>query len=855
MPPSVLPPKTIPGKGPNLTPFPAPDPEASKMAEMAELTDADFEHIFAPLAASEEEDAIVAPRKKSIPQVKMSLPPSPVNEQILHDASMGVGAGAAMISSAPATISDRDERYDETILLAMRKDEALNPADRKMLEKYHGLRREPGKARIRYTLSKNCEDHNLGRLMPEHALGLQGMRFDVRNALAHKYYWDIDIENAHYNIALSWCKRYGLKCEAIQHYITNRKACLETVSSDRWFAKVAFIKILYGGDISLYDPLISEPTGASSSESIHFQMTLRDEVQVLAEFVWIRHPQFHKVKSGKEGKPLNKQSNNHFKLLSLLFQREERSCLLALDAYLSAMGRTMSVLIHDGGLVTKLEGELEFPTALLRGGEDAIAKATGYSLVLTNKPMVSHYTPPTITGDAYAVMKADFDRTHFMVGSILNCLIEDGTRQEMKWGDAMIQYANLTIPEMEETAKGDLKIKMRPFMPKWLADKERPSFIKCDFVPNRAKCPASVYNLFHGFEAETLAPIPEEEVAALIQPILYHMDRLTSGHADHFLKWLANLFQNPDVKSDTSILFRDMGGLLFEGGGTGKNLFFDWIGRKILGSDYYVVVGDNSTLYSSFNSVFEGKLLVFVEEAAGKDNHSNTDRLQSKITSRKTIVNKKCVAEREMNDYARYCFGSNNANPLPSKGGMSRRQWMFDSDTTHRGDKAYFEALVTAMDDPRVQRAFFQFLMATPTWKSPIEFFTHRPITDTYIHIRQMNAPLHHKWLCHELRRGTLPKDESSRALYHRFKEWALASGERKADTMPTETAFGKLMNEAYAEEEGLLMEAPSVTRKSGGLMLRTFDIPKLIRGLVQLHFLREGEIKVEENGDLIEHA
>jgi hypothetical protein len=333
------------------------------------------------------------------------------------------------------------------------------------------------------------------------------------------------------------------------------------------------------------------------------------------------------------------------------------------------------------------------------------------------------------------------------------------------------------------------------------------------------------------------------------------MERLTSGHGGLFVKWLANLFQNPDIKSDTSVLFRDMGGLLFEGGGTGKNLFFDWLGRKILGSDYYVVVGDNSVLYSQFNSVFEGKLLAFVEEAAGKDNHSNIDRLQSKITSRKTIINKKCVAEREMNDFTRYCFGSNNANPLPSKGGMARRQWMFDSDTTHRGDKAYFEALVAAMDDPRVQRAFYQFLMSVPTWKSPIEFFTNRPITDTYIHVRQMNAPLHYKWLCYELRRGSLPNDESSRTLYNRFKGWALESGERKADTMPSETAFGKLMNEAYTEEEGVALDAPCVVRKSGGLMLRTFDIPKLVAGLVKLHFLREGEVRLGGDGALIEHV
>ena len=44
-------------------------------------------------------------------------------------------------------------------------------------------------------------------------------------------------------------------------------------------------------------------------------------------------------------------------------------------------------------------------------------------------------------------------------------------------------------------------------------------------------------------------------------------------------------------------------------------------------------------MYGDFNSQFEGKLLVIVEEASSKENHGNNDILKSKITSKKINVN------------------------------------------------------------------------------------------------------------------------------------------------------------------------------------------------------------------------
>jgi hypothetical protein len=299
------------------------------------------------------------------------------------------------------------------------------------------------------------------------------------------------------------------------------------------------------------------------------------------------------------------------------------------------------------------------------------------------------------------------------------------------------------------------------------------------------------------------------------------------------------------VKSEVGLLFRDKNGLLHEGGGTGKNLFLEWLGMQLLGEKYFITIDDNSVIYGSFNSIFEGKLVVFVEETDGKDNHGNVDKLKSKITKKRAPIRKKMVAEYEVNDYG--------DNPLPIRQG-DRRFAMYDVDKTYRGDKTYFDALVEAMDNRRARVAFYQYLMALPTYKKPIEFQLARPITDAYIDIRQMNAPAHMKWLRYEMRRATLPEEATTSSLYALFVNW-YKNGNRDADRLMKENAFARLMNEAFViegePELGMVALGESAHTMKG--TVRRFDFKKVIEGMEKLHLLKKGECAVDENGRLVQ--
>lgn len=739
------------------------------------------------------------------------------------------------------TTTMRMERYDEDVMKQMLRDDTICHEDRKRLSAYYTRKMGAGQVSVAYIYGKGCEENKLGRLYPMKGIGLQSFPRIIRDPLFKKYYWDLDVDNCHYRIALATAKEIGVKHTAIEHYINNREDCLRSISDDRDVGKTQFLRTLYGGDISLYDPLIKDVPTTVKPEGLVFLRTLQAEIATLMENVWLRNTKYHNLKTADKTNKMvamDKKHNGKASLMSLLFQTIEKEILDKIDEKLAELGRVMGVLIHDGGCVEKLDGEIEFPDDVRMKVEEAVSEAMGYPLPLKIKPMAMVYTPKAIKGVLYADMKAKFEKKNFVLGSQIYSIL-DGDKHEMrKYSDAKIKFANWKYEDINEEGKKVLA----PFLPKWIEDPTRLEYDRIEFEPNLEICPSRVYNLFDGFEAEKLTvDVADDEIAGLIAPLIYHIETLTKGNQEYVLRWLANLIQAPHIKSDTAIFIRDTGGLLYEGGGTGKNLLLDWFGNKIIGEKYYLVVGDNKTLYGDFNSKYEGKLLVFVEEASGKDNHQNADKLKSKITGRKQTVNKKGVAEYDVGDYTRWLFSSNNPNPLPITKN-DRRSGVFDTDPKHRKDKVYFDKLVLAMDDPKVQKAFYLYLKTRETWATPIDFQNNVPITEAYVDVRRINAQPHLKWIVHELKRGTLQSEGLASEYYRRFKEWySSMAGERSPDRILSQTAFGKLIKEGCVD---------SATHGVNGTTYR-IDYERLIKGLVDLHLLSEGEAQVN-NGVLV---
>ncbi|RZK02092.1 MAG: hypothetical protein EOO46_18760, partial [Flavobacterium sp.] len=662
------------------------------------------------------------------------------------------------------------ERFDEDVMHAMVKDDRFSKKDRFRLSEYNKKRRNGGEQLVVYGFGKEVASHKLGRLYPQYGIGLQSYRWDMRNPLAAKHYWDIDVENAHYCIAETYCKRFGIKHDSISHYVNNRNECLSMVSSNRKKAKTEFLKVLYGGDIKLYNEDYEEIDGVTKQEGNDILYRIKNEMDELSDKLWKVNPEYHSIKTIKDGKmqALSKVYNGKYSLLSILFQTEERKLIMYFDYLLLINGRQMDIPIHDGGYVKKLENETEFPQGLLHFCSHEMTKKFNCNIRVTQKQIVHYYEIPQVKKSVYEDEKEKFEKEYYYVGDTFLKILGNGEFEYVNERNLNTRMSNVTFEDEWEDSSGKKRTRIVPFLSKWLSDPKRKRYERADFIPDRKSCPDNVYNLFNGFAAEKIdrdevlkeeTPITPQarinnEMRAIFA-IRRHIGYITGGYVDPFLKYCAHIVQHPERKTEMNILLRDTGGFMAEGGGTGKNVFLEWFGNEILGEKYTYVVGDNKELYGAFNSQFESKLLVIVEEAQSKENHENFDILKARTTCQKLNINKKNVPVYSVRDKTNTIFCSNNRNPLPTRQG-NRRIQAFDCDVSMRGDTAYFTKLVALLKKPSTKYYFFNYLKKYKTYDSPIMFQTNIPKTKVYRELRYLNAPKHFKWLASRIKDGLL---------------------------------------------------------------------------------------------------
>jgi hypothetical protein len=683
------------------------------------------------------------------------------------------------------------EHFDEENMKHLLTDELFNRGDRTRLSAYNKHRTSGSSVSVLYKLAAGCEEHKLGRIFPVDGLGLQAFRFDMRNPLAYKFYWDIDIENAHYVFAEKFADKYDLDHEHITYYIDHRNECLELVSNTRKKAKTEFLKVLYGGDITLYNDKYTEVDGDIKQEGLSFLHKLKKEVNELMYAVWEQHSHLHKIKVGKDKIPMHKKPNCKASLMSLLLQTEERKVLMYLDHLLSERGRKMAVFIHDGGYIEKLNSsEKEFPPEIMEECSRLITEKFKYRVKITQKPITYDWKPSNPRLTEYEERKKEFEKNHCMIGSRIASIQLDNTLEFYKVADMRNrQLNNHYMVYNEEKEKKEQKY----FFDEWMRDPNRLTYDRADFIPDKSKCSPKIYNLFRGFNAEKMeCDVDEEQKKNVIERIKKHLDDLTSGYSEWLLKWMANIIQHPMNKSEQGVLLRDQSNLLKQGGGSGKNLFIDWFACEVIGEEYYHAVDDNSEIYREFNAQFQGKLLVTVNEADSKDNHANNDFLKAKITSKKTSVNKKGIDVYTTRDYTNYIFCSNNTNPIPIK--LSDRRFVaFDVRSSHRGDNEYFTDLHNMLYTKEAKWCFYKYLKdEVETYKTPIEFQVYRPITPCYKNLIRLNAPVPNKWIISLLYEGCL-SNKSIDTLYKDFRKWCKDNREGEESNMSL-TKFGCLL-------------------------------------------------------------
>ena len=577
----------------------------------------------------------------------------------------------------PSSHIVKKELFDTNIMKSILSDERFANVDRALLKKYYKGRKGPNETTVVYNYGKGYEISQFGRIYPDRGLGLANFSREIRNPLTAKYYLDVDIENAHYVIALRLAKEHGLKHEAMEYYISNRVSCLASVSSDRVIAKTAFLKILYGGDITLHDigdANVQEPEG-----DLSFLHTLKSEIDKLMDALWSERDDVRKHCLRKR--------NPRASVMSIVLQTHERNLLFALDRFLMESGRSMDVLIHDGGYVRRLEGEIEFPIGLLRGAEERIFVETGFGVTLVQKPITHVYdTRPEVlyvcegvTMDAFRAKKNEFERTHFYLrenGSLCE-IRSDGTLLMMKHDHAMRNMANVAFEYRKENVLHKVQ-----FYSLWLSATDRREYNRLVFRPDGVVGEGE-YNTFLPLRGSSLSGVGGEKGLARFLEIALVLAHGNTEHRDYILKWMALKIQKPWIVPGVCLVFTGKQGI-------GKNMLWEFLGGRVIGKEQFITSDDiEKDIFNTHSEAQMSNLLCVMDETSSSLTRKMANGLKAKITAKMVRINPKDIRPFSIDTFMSWVLLTNDTSPVKLEGG-DRRYCIFHTGTDHKDDFSYW---------------------------------------------------------------------------------------------------------------------------------------------------------------------
>lgn len=336
----------------------------------------------------------------------------------------------------------------------------------------------------------------------------------------------------------------------------------------------------------------------------------------------------------------------------------------------------------------------------------------------------------------YHKIKTVFERTFAKVMRPL-CYVEDTGSDWFIRTEADLKTAFRNIYHRCFNPKSDMEEDMK-FIDKWINDRNIKTFSHFDFIPPPLVCPKNVLNMWKGFTIDQI----DCPSSGNIEPFLKHISVLV-GHdpkgKDYFLKWLAQLIQQPGKLIGIALIF-------LSDEGAGKNIFWSLF-TKMLGPDYYFETPNpERDLFGRFCNGQKHKLIIDLDETSTKDSFANSELLKNMITSEYFNYEQKNVNPVKLRNFARIVFTTNNMICVKITDN-SRRYVIYDMSNELVGNNAYFEGFNSYMTDTSNQKAIIEFLRAIDI--NGMNWITERPLTETYNALKSLCADLVLKFMLH----------------------------------------------------------------------------------------------------------
>lgn len=570
-----------------------------------------------------------------------------------------------------------------------------------------------------------------GRYMAKN-FGIINMARPVRHTICDGLYQDLDVVNCHLYIYRYLCEINDLECVNIDEYIDNRdihiQECIQlNEGSKRDDAKQWFLKVLNGGGKETQQIKKLTP----------FMENYNNELQILhsklSTIIEQQHPEFRKYIIDRDG---NNLYNLECKIVSKKLEDLENRMRYYICEFVKSKKCDFSSHCYDGGMSYIINNPAPIKTIIKIDASRPdknecsryVLQKTGITCPLKwkdfdeqiaipqeelNKITIEDYNIiKNSVGKSYKAVKLRFEKNNFFINNTVKYCYEyepENIVLEYSRDSFISKYEDLTFEEETQAENGETNITQQSFINRWVKDPTKRRYDKVVWIPESIKqksnLPSSVYNLWKGFQAEHIKP-DGNDYSHGVNLILNHLKYLVNNNEiyyNYFLKWNARLYQYPARKTEVCI------GLKSFIQGAGKTTMFD-LHTAIMGKQYTAKLENpERDMYGEFNELMYKRIFILLEECDYSVMTKFNKRFLDTITCKVDNINIKNGGKMDVDSFTNYMAVWNTSGLKVSK--EDRRVWANEICVNKAPSKEYFDNLFGAINNPQVQRAFYDYLM------------------------------------------------------------------------------------------------------------------------------------------------
>jgi len=321
--------------------------------------------------------------------------------------------------------------------------------------------------------------------------------------------------------------------------------------------------------------------------------------------------------------------------------------------------------------------------------------------------------------------------------------------------------------------KKNLNLMKGKFIDNWFECPDIRTYDKIDFLPPPLKTAEHIYNSYTGIRIDKIKRYNKVDFSKITDHIklMVGVDEKTgTGYNEkgyeYMLNYLSHMVKKIGELPRVALLFKGEEG-------TGKSIFWNLFGSKILGKEYILETAEMEKVVGRFNMLNQ-KFIIILDETTGKDSFTNSDKLKNIITQDTIAWEQKGIQGITITNCGRYIFLTNNDTPI--KIGMTDRRFVvFEMSSEKRNNREYFKELVKAFNSDDVVMSFVNFLKnrEIDDWDS----INDRPITETYKEIQSVNVPIYARFLIYWTEKYKIDKICTGIDLYKKFRGFLKVNG------------------------------------------------------------------------------